>query len=145
MQVICSWCENFMREKEPLNDGSKSHGICKGCYQKATDEIQSSASKYRKEKEGILQNKNRGVKTETKRESLSLTGGEFQGSSWDEVEISLSAHTQDNPIIDGGETGAEFRGGEGQREDVKSRGRNRYEEFRSLNVYIKEVTREPLH
>ena len=39
MLVICSWCEKFIKEKEPLWDKSISHTICEGCYEKATVKI----------------------------------------------------------------------------------------------------------
>ncbi|HSE83788.1 MAG TPA: sigma-70 factor domain-containing protein, partial [Thermodesulfobacteriota bacterium] len=144
MQVICSWCENFMREKVPFNDASKSHGICKECYKKVADETQGFTRKYRKGKEGILQNKNRGVKTETNGEPPSLTDNGFQSLPEAEGGISLSLQNQDDPMDDEEETEAEFANGGGRREEDKQRGRSRYEEFRSLNIYIKEITRERL-
>lgn len=36
MIVICAWCGDFLREKEPLEDRTVSHGICPGCSEKAT-------------------------------------------------------------------------------------------------------------
>jgi len=39
MLVICSWCDKFIKEKEPLWDKSISHTICEECYEKATVEI----------------------------------------------------------------------------------------------------------
>ena len=27
----CAWCQSYMGEKEPLNDQSVTHGICKSC------------------------------------------------------------------------------------------------------------------
>jgi hypothetical protein len=39
MQIICSWCEKSIEEKEPLGDKSISHSICEGCYKKIGYEI----------------------------------------------------------------------------------------------------------
>ena len=39
MQVICSWCGKFMKNKEPLRYKSISHGICEECYERVVNEI----------------------------------------------------------------------------------------------------------
>jgi hypothetical protein len=31
MRVICAWCEKFIKEKEPINNRTISHGICDKC------------------------------------------------------------------------------------------------------------------
>ncbi len=31
MKIVCAWCKKSMGEKEPLNDGRISHGICPEC------------------------------------------------------------------------------------------------------------------
>lgn len=33
MIVICAWCRETLGEKQPLEDKSVSHGICKACEQ----------------------------------------------------------------------------------------------------------------
>jgi hypothetical protein len=47
MQVMCSWCEKFLKEKEPLLDRTISHGICKECYKKTTDQFYKELGKNR--------------------------------------------------------------------------------------------------
>jgi hypothetical protein len=39
MLVVCAWCEEHVREKEPLYDKSTSHSICDECYEMVKDEI----------------------------------------------------------------------------------------------------------
>jgi len=39
MPVMCSWCEKFLKEKEPLLDKTISHDICKECYKKDADQF----------------------------------------------------------------------------------------------------------
>jgi hypothetical protein len=34
MIVICAWCGCDMGQKEPINDVSKTHGICPPCVDK---------------------------------------------------------------------------------------------------------------
>ena len=41
MKVVCSWCTKDLGEKEPLNDNSVSHGICKPCAKKMMESIKS--------------------------------------------------------------------------------------------------------
>ena len=36
MKVVCAWCGKDMREKEPLEDKSITHGMCEECYEKMT-------------------------------------------------------------------------------------------------------------
>jgi hypothetical protein len=50
MHVVCSWCGKYVREKEPLEDESISHGICKECCKKA--KIKNKRPKERSEKKG---------------------------------------------------------------------------------------------
>ena len=45
MQVICSWCEIFIKEKSPFGDKSISHSICEECYKKVINEV---VGKYKK-------------------------------------------------------------------------------------------------
>jgi len=44
MQIICAWCEEFLREEEPIYDKSISHGICQKCYKKIKQEIKKLTS-----------------------------------------------------------------------------------------------------
>ena len=39
MRIICAWCKEFLREKEPLYDKSISHGICEKCYIEVREQI----------------------------------------------------------------------------------------------------------
>lgn len=73
MQVICAWCENFMREKEPFNNQTKSYGIYRECYQKVMDKVKSPVRGNKKENIGILKHKNRRVKTKVSGEVLKFT------------------------------------------------------------------------
>jgi hypothetical protein len=51
MQIVCSWCEKFLGDKEPLSDGSITHSICGECYREAKDKIKE----FRKElREGVV-------------------------------------------------------------------------------------------
>ena len=50
MIVMCSWCGNYIGEKEPLEDMSPSGGICEECYKKTIDEIEEDSSETSNEK-----------------------------------------------------------------------------------------------
>ena len=39
MKVICSYCQELIGEKAPLNDNRVSHGICKSCYEYNSKQI----------------------------------------------------------------------------------------------------------
>lgn len=39
MQVICAWCEMFIRVKSPIGDKSVSHGICEDCYENFMNKV----------------------------------------------------------------------------------------------------------
>jgi len=45
MHVICSWCGKYIKEKEPLEDESISHGMCQGCCKKAKIKIKKPEEK----------------------------------------------------------------------------------------------------
>jgi len=32
MQVVCTWCDKDMGEKEPLENKDTTHGMCQACY-----------------------------------------------------------------------------------------------------------------
>lgn len=34
MKVVCAWCNEPLEDKEPYEDESISHGICKKCAKK---------------------------------------------------------------------------------------------------------------
>ncbi len=54
MQVICSYCNKDLGEKEPLGNKKISHGACKQCAQKELAEIMerpSSSGKIKAKKE----------------------------------------------------------------------------------------------
>jgi hypothetical protein len=47
MKIICSYCLNEIGEKEPLDNNSISHGMCKDCYTYYSKQIESiSFNKY---------------------------------------------------------------------------------------------------
>lgn len=50
MQVECAWCRKDMGEKPPLNDKSKTHGICQDCYIKELMKAPVAAGKIRGDK-----------------------------------------------------------------------------------------------
>ena len=39
MKSICAWCKKDMGDKEPLEDLSTTHGMCKECYERMEKEI----------------------------------------------------------------------------------------------------------
>jgi hypothetical protein len=39
MKVICSYCQSEIGEKEPLDNNSVSHGMCKDCYEYHSKQI----------------------------------------------------------------------------------------------------------
>jgi len=39
MKIKCSWCGKAMGEKEPLDDQSTTHGICKECLHRIIPEF----------------------------------------------------------------------------------------------------------
>ncbi len=51
MLVICSWCEKFIKEKEPLRNKSISHTICEECYVRVIDEIKKLEEQEGNEKD----------------------------------------------------------------------------------------------
>ena len=55
MLVICSWCEKFIKEKEPLWDKFISHTICEECYVRVIDEIKKLEDQEGNEKDNWRQ------------------------------------------------------------------------------------------
>jgi hypothetical protein len=51
MQVKCSWCEKFIKEKEPLWDKSISYATCEECYVRVVYEIKKLEEQEDKEKD----------------------------------------------------------------------------------------------
>lgn len=45
MEILCSWCEKFLGDKEPLSDGSITNSICGECYRVTKDKMKE----FRKE------------------------------------------------------------------------------------------------
>ena len=45
MHVICYWCGKYIKEKEPLEDKSISHGMCQDCCKKAKTKIKKPEEK----------------------------------------------------------------------------------------------------
>jgi hypothetical protein len=58
MLIICSWCKEFLGEKEPIDDISISHSICENCYGKVIDEVKKLSGE-RKECMRMQRNKTR--------------------------------------------------------------------------------------
>ena len=52
MQIVCSWCEKFLGDKEPLSDGSITHSICGECYRETKDKIKEFRKERREEGRG---------------------------------------------------------------------------------------------
>ena len=47
MRVICSYCRKRIGEKEPFNDNTTSHGMCKECFNYFMEQIKGlSLDKY---------------------------------------------------------------------------------------------------
>ncbi len=42
---VCCYCKRKMGEKEPLEDKTETHGICKKCYRKVTTMIDKTKAK----------------------------------------------------------------------------------------------------
>lgn len=42
---VCCYCNAKMGEKEPLEDKTETHGICKKCYRKVTAMIDKTKAK----------------------------------------------------------------------------------------------------
>ena len=45
MNIVCAWCNTQMGEREPLDDKSETHGICKPCLRNLMREQNAVAIK----------------------------------------------------------------------------------------------------
>ncbi|HEX3036504.1 MAG TPA: hypothetical protein VHT73_15510 [Thermodesulfobacteriota bacterium] len=75
---------------------------------------------------------------------MNLEASKFRRLSQNNAEIAIATYTQGNPITDRREIETEFENDKGQETENKSGRRNRYDEFRFLDFYVKEMARESL-
>ena len=53
MRRICAWCGKVLGEKEPFNDNSTTHSICKDCLAKANKEFDAIEQREKSGREDV--------------------------------------------------------------------------------------------